>query len=373
MGHETSFPHVSGRIDAEYLHAALARAGLAAARGEPTTAALLGGRTGATVQRVSVGDRSFVLKHVHEHSWRATAMGVARGGEHRLWAHGVTRTLAGPIDCPVIDVAYEPAAERYWVLMRDVSGGIRERGKFSRRDSATLVVGLAAMQAAHWESSELAKAPLPEVKGPIELFRKAVLHLSAKRPSDERAVLQMVDDFEVARAFLPLFLELLGAGLADAFLALADDPAWVEALGREPPTLLHGDLRRANMAFEQGRICLFDWELAARGPAGADLQWHCLLHYWAYPPDGVAAGDECDDLAELYAAELAAQLGRPIDRRSFDRGWQLGWVKAMVQVGYVLVDPVYSGGGDAETRRRVAALCQRAVRRALDMRDASKP
>jgi hypothetical protein len=364
------FPQVSGALDLDYLHAALTRAGLPPPRGEPRTEALLDGRTGGIVLRVSVDDRRFVLKYVQDRSWRVTALGLARGGEHRLWAHGVTRALAGPIECPVLDVAHEPAADRYWVLMRDVSEGIRARGQFSREDSRTLVAGLAAMQAPHYDAAELARAPLPVVTGPTEAFRRAVLQLSGKRTSDEPWLAQLITDFEVVRAFLPLFLEQLGPQLADELLALADDDAWVEALGREPQTLLHGDLRRANISFGPERISLFDWEFAARGPAGADLQWHCLLHYWGYPPDGAIAGDDCDDLAELYVSELAARLGRAVDRNAFERGWQLGWIKAVVQVGYVLVDPLHPTGADADTRQRIAVLCRRAVQRALDMRAA---
>jgi hypothetical protein len=360
---------VSGALDLDYLHGALTRAGLPPPHGELRTESLLDGRTGGTVLRVIAGDRRFVLKYVQARSWRVTALGADPGGEHRLWAHGVTRTLAGPIECPVIDVGYEAEADRYWILMRDVSEGIRARGKFSREDSRTLVAGLSAMQAAHFGSAELTRAPLPGVQGPTNAFRKAVLHLSAKRTSDEPWLRQMIDDFKVAGALLPPFLEQLGPALADDFLALADDDAWVDMLGREPQTLLHGDLRRANIAFERGRIGIFDWELAARGPAGADLQWHCLLHYWAYPPDGVTAGDDCDDLAEHYVSELAARLGRLVDRDAFDRGWQLGWIKALVSVGYVLADPLHGGGGDAQTRQRIAVLCRRAVQRALDMRD----
>jgi hypothetical protein len=363
-----SFAQASGRLDLPYLAAALSRAGMPPPSGTLSTEPLLGGRTGTTVQRLTAGERSFVLKLIPGRSWRVVGMQLERAGEHWLWAHGVTRDLAAPVHCPVIDVAHELGEDRYWVLMHDLSDGIRGRGKFSRRDSFVLFSGIAAMHAAHFERPALVDAPLPSVTRPTELFRKAVLHLSGKRICDEAWVLELVDDFEVVGALLPLFLEQLGSTLADDFLSLAADDRWLDALGREPQTLLHGDLRRANIALQGDRIGLFDWELAARGPAGADLQWHCLLHYWAYPPDGVEPGDDCDDLALHYFRELETRLARPLDRAAFERGWKLGWIKAMVQIGYVLVDSIHSAGGDAAARDRVAALCRRAVRRALDMR-----
>ena len=363
-----SFALASGRLDLEYLALALSRAGLPAPSGALSVEPLLGGRTAATVQRATVGGRSFVLKLIPERSWRVVGMQLPQAGEHRLWAHGVTRELAAPIYCPVIDVAHEPAQDRYWLLMHDLSAGIRDRGRFTRQDSATLFSGLAAMQAQHYGSRALLEMPLPAVTQTTEVFRRAVLHLSGKHRSEQAWVLQMLDDVKLVGAFLPLFLEQLGPALADDFLSLADDESWLAALEREPQTLLHGDLRRANIALLGDRIGLFDWEFAARGPAGADLQWHCLLHYWAYPPDGVEPGDECDDLAAHYLRELEARLPGQVDHASFERGWKLGWIRAMVGLGYVLTDPLHPDGGDTDTRARIASLCRSAVLRALKMR-----
>lgn len=365
-----TLPVTSGDLDLDYLAAALRRAGRSVPNGSLQTEQLLGGRTGATVQRLICGGQRFVLKFAHEHSWRVAGLGMQQGGEPRLWAHGTTRDLAGPISCPVIDVAREPTGDGFWILMDDVGSGIRDRGKFTRDDSRALIAGLAAMQAPHFDSPALRDAPLPPVSGPTGLFRAGVLHISGQQAVETPWIATMVDDFQVVGAFLPVFLETLGPQLADAYLALAADDSWLGMLDSEPETLLHGDLRRANMGFAGDAIQLFDWEFAARGPAGCDLQWHCLLHYWGYPPDGVVAGDDCDDLADFYVERLAAERGAPVDRAAFDRGWKLGWIKAMVQLGYVLIDPLYPDGGDAETRRRIADLSARAVRRAVEMRAA---
>jgi hypothetical protein len=366
----TDIPKTSGVLDLDYVAGALDRAGLPPVQGELSTEPLLGGRTGATVQRLVVGDRSYVLKFASGKGWKNSGMGYARAGEHRLWAEGVTRQLRGPIRCPVVDVTHEHSVDRFWILMNDVSAGIRGRGAFVRADSERLVAGLAAMQAPYFaDPGELEDGPLPPVSGPTNLFRSAVLHLSGKQRSEAPWLLTMVEDFQVVGAFLPIFLDCLGARLADEYLTLVADESWVQAMDREPATLLHGDLRRANMAFCGESIDLFDWEFAARGPAGCDLQWHCMLHYWGYPPDGVEPGDDCDDLAALYVETLEAELGSPVDRAAFDRGWKLGWLKVMAQLGYVLADPLYPEAKDGDSER-VGALCRRAVRRALDMRAA---
>jgi len=361
-------PESTGELDLDYLGAALRRVGQPPPRGPLRIEPLLGGRTGATVQRLTVGSASYVLKLVRERSWQIAGLGVAQGGEHRLWAAGVTRELTGPIRCPVIDVSREPSTDRYRVLMSDVSTGIRERGQFKRDDTRALFSALAAMQAPHFDGGARRRAHLPAVSGTTRLLRAAVLQLCGKLDSPAPWVLELVDEFKVVGAFLPLFLEVLGPRLADEYLALVADDSWVDTLDAEPATLLHGDLRRANISIGDGAIDLFDWEFAALGPAGCDLQWHCLLHYWGYPPDGTAPGDHCDDLATWYVDQLGLQSTAPVDREAFERGWQLGWLRAVALLGYTLVDPLYPDGGDEETRGRITTLCRRAVQRALDMR-----
>ena len=364
-----SIPENSGTIDLEYLAAALERAGISAPRGEFETEELLGGRTGATVTRLITGKRSFVLKLVQEGSWRIEGLGIRKGGEHRLWLHGLTRNIPGAIECPVIDVSAAPQQGLFYVLMEDVGQGIRDRGQFTLADSQALFRALARLQAHHYQSDTLHAAPLPTVTGFTRMFSAPVLHLSGKRKIDEPWLPRLLEDFQVVSAFLPLFLEVLGPGLADAYLALVDDDLWVNRLETLPMTLLHGDLRRANIAFDNGRIPIVDWEFASKGPPGCDLQWHCFLHFWGYPPDGMAPGDDCDALRDEYLAALESAMGHPVDREAYLEGWKLGWLKVMAQLGYTLIDPLYPDGGNAEQRSQVEALSIRAVQRALDFRE----
>ena len=362
-------PEISGGLNLDYLSAALERAGQPVPKGSFEIENLLGGRTGATVQRLVVGEQSYVLKFVRIDSWRIEGMGIKKGGEPLLWLHGITRDLPGIVQCPVLDVAFEKGAGRYWVLMEDVGEGIRERGQFTHADSRSLFLGLAEMHAVHYQSDVLDSAPLPQVSGPTRMFSTPVLQLSGRQQSDEPWLKNMIEDFQVVGAFLPLFLEILGPQLADAYLDLVADRRWYDFMEQSPATLLQGDLRRANIAFEPGRIVIFDWEFAAKGPPGCDLQWHCFLHFWGYPPDGVEPGADCDELRDEYADKLESELGRRIDRNAFLDGWNLGWIKVMAQLGYTLIDPIYPDGGTAEARKSIRQLCVRAVQRALDMRE----
>ena len=65
-------------------------------------------------------------------------------------------------------------------------------------------------------------------------------------------------------------------------------------------TVIHGDLRTANLGFDAERIVLLDWGLAAHAPREVDLVWWLMQ---GGEPD--AAFDELlDDIHEIVAADL---------------------------------------------------------------------
>jgi hypothetical protein len=352
-------------VDLDYLAMASRRSGCNPPTGELEVSVLDEGRTGAEVLRLVAGPESYVLKSIPRDSWRGPGMGRVESGEPLLWKSGISNRLPHGIVWPVLHVSEDHEDGYDWMLMRDVGDGIRGRGAFSQSDSTTLFRTMAKMHSRFYASDELARLPLPKASGTSSLFTKPLTGIGRGQESQEEWVEDFLEGFQVMPAFAPLFFECLGAKLADQFLALVADDGWKNALDALPQTLLHGDLRRANLAFSSCTLWLLDWELASLGPPGSDLQWHCFLHYWAYPPEGVPAGWDCAELLADYKAEMASS--RPsMDPSHIDRGWKLGWVRAMCTIGYVLVDPLYPNGGSASERARVEEICQRGVQRALE-------
>jgi aminoglycoside phosphotransferase (APT) family kinase protein len=130
-----------------------------------------------------------------------------------------------------------------------------------------------------------------------------------------------------------------------------------------PQTVIHGDLRRANIAFlPDGRVSLFDWDFACRAPAAADLAWYWFLHFWCYPPKDGRPPEDRDPLKLYYVHALEEALGG-LDRGEFERAWELSWLKVFAQLGFCLVDAV-AGKHTAEDAARVRALCRKAIDRA---------
>jgi len=337
--------------DAGYLAEALARAGRpAASLGQIHARRLDGGRTGAKVSRLQCADgSSFVLKAIP--CRRAFREALGHDGEAAAWLAGTMNVLPPPLATPVLDAALHSERDEWWLLMEDVSAGIVSRTGWREDHTRELFEAMAGLHAKYWNGDGVGLHGLGSLADTTALPVEIALYEAtgeARTPWVTRAA----EEFQVPGMLLPEFLADAGTGDAEFYLALLHRwPDLVAALDALTSTFLHGDLRRANIAFNSNRVILFDWEFAARGPAAADLTWHWFLHYWAYPPDDGRHPDDRLWLRDIYLQRLEESLGRPIDRDDFLAAWDLGWLRVFSQLGFVLADGL--GGETSDTRRRV--------------------
>jgi hypothetical protein len=362
-------PIVSGPADLRYLDEALARAGL---RGPDATGLVtdpLGdGRTGASVTRLTVhaagGERrSFVLKVVPAAAWRAS-LGLD-GSEARLWSAGATRTLPAGLRCPTLDVARHGSTGEWWILMEDVSRGIMPRGAHDETRAHALMRGIARMHARYWaRDEELAALPLASFETSANAIAALGAHVARRGAGSEPWLAGLARDFSVSRVILPVFLDALPSDDADFYVRLCSDhPRIAGALARYPRTLVHGDLRRANIAFVGGDVVLFDWELASCGPAARDLQWYWFLRFWAYPPaDGRAPPDRRGGL-DVYLETLERERGRELDLVAFEDSCELAWLSVFCQLGFCLADPLTEPSPSVDA----IARARRVIAEAIDL------
>jgi len=354
----TSAPHTRGAIP-EYLREAESRgvvpSGFRVLGLEPLT----GGRTGARVIAIRPG---YVLKTLPRNTWRLAAMQAPDAGEGPLWLSGATRALPAPVACPTVDVAVHADNDEWWMLMRDVSDAIRPRGAFTERDERTLLAAIARLHAHYWGGRNgLAELPLSPARGVTAAFAEPVAFAAGRAAASADWVPRLVEDFTPLSSLLPAFLEMLDPVDADFFISLTADRSWHRGLDAATPTLNHGDLRRANIAFTGDTVTLLDWELAARAPAACDLQHHWFLHFWAYPPDDGQPPEARAPLRDFYVAELEAALGKPIDREEFARTWNLAWVRVLSMLGFILADTSDRAAPEARRRAKAAITLARAI------------
>jgi hypothetical protein len=364
MARHGGLPRVTGDLDAAYLAAALGRAGVDAPVGELELRAVTDGRSGAVVTAIrSAGGRRWVHKAIRDGVGFHGALDATTAGEGALWACGALR-LPPSLVWPVLDAVRHPERRETWLLMDDVSDGIVPPGGFDPDKLDRLLAGVAELHATYWDRPDaLARLPLIQIADAGHLFGEPVVICGRQRPVLDGWVRWMIDDFVVGR-YLPRFLEVLGPRVADEYLGIVEGrDGWLaELVDSAEPTLLHNDLRRANIAYlDDGRVALLDWERAARGPAAVDLTWLWFLQFWAYPP---RTAHDPDAHRAAYLAALGRALGRPVDRPRFERAWQLGWVLVMSQLGYLLADALVEN--PELPRDEVAQRIGRA-RRAMDL------
>lgn len=355
-------PLVNSEPDAAYLTEALRRAGRPAVVGDIEVTALTGGRQSNKVLSLkSTSAGAYVLKTFPRKSWRDRVF-KAGNVEPALWMAGVTRDLPSPLACPAIDLVHHSVHDEDWMLMDDVSHGVMARGLYDEERSKWLFAALAGLHARYWEKTGLlASLPLVPLDANIAYFVEPVSALGGRVPM-VGWVKDVIDNFVVLKPFVPVFLDVLGTADAEFYLDLCQHRgAWTVALAELPQTLSHGDTRRANVApISAETVSIFDWDLASCAPAANDLAWYCFLQFWCYPPnDGQGIADP-QPLLEHYVEKLRALLGPRFDRATFDRSWNLCWLKVFAQLGYCLIDPLV-GNHTAEELTRVRYIVARAV------------
>lgn len=360
-------PIVSGTADLRYLDQALARAGVRRLNAsELSTETLSDGRMGASVTRLTAlaadGERrSFVLKVVPAAEWRAS-LGLDCA-EARLWFSAATRTLPAGLRCPTLDAARHASSGHWWILMEDVSDGIVPRGTYDETKAHALMRSIARMHARYWErDEELLALSLPSFETSANALANVSAHVARGDAASEPWLQGLVQDFWVSRVLLPVFLDALRSDDADFYIRLCSDHARIsDALAQYPRTLVHGDLRRANIAFLGDEVVLFDWEFASCGPAARDLQWYWFLQFWAYPPaDGRTPADRRGGI-EIYLEALERELGSKLDRALFDRSCELAWLSVFCQIGFCLADPLTEASPSADAIARAKRVIAEAI------------
>jgi hypothetical protein len=120
------------------------------------------------------------------------------------------------------------------------------------------------------------------------------------------------------------FGDLVPDDVGQAVLKLLDRPEpLASALAAYPASLLHGDLKVANLGFAGERVVVLDWgSVTGLGPRATDHAWYVAIN-------GAAVAATLDELV----ADIAALLG-PDDRAALPLALlgalvQLGWEKAL--------------------------------------------
>ena len=240
---------------------------------------------------------SLVMKTIDRATgWVSVATRDDVDRELATWESGLLDLLPAEMGYAVVSGARFPGGSS--LLMRNLVSSFITDDAVTHDWHNGVLRSLAAMHAAYCRHPVLDK---PGLK--LCALEQLMGHLSpAVVPDLERAV---PDHFIIGLitegwSALPA---LVGDGLTNELLSLAVDPGPVSRFFvGHPRTLVHGDVRPANVAFDGRRVTLVDWARPTAGPPGIDLVYYLLM---APPSQSVSP----DIVADGYRSMLADSLG----------------------------------------------------------------
>jgi hypothetical protein len=303
------------------------------------------GKSGSTLERVTLADGTeLIVKHVDPR--RDWIMQATRdtGRIARLWDAGVFERMPATIDTAIVGIASTPGG--CMVVMRDVTPSLLPDGvPVTRRQSRQLLAAAAELHRAFARRPTDDLCPLADLLG----------FLSPAATAPYRA------DHEVPRLVMSgweRFGDLVARDVADAVFGILESPRLLaDALSRFDATLLHGDLKLANLGLGHDRVVVLDWgPQTSWGPPAVDYAWYLAVNGASL----LASFDEVLD-------DIRAAAGQAHDEDAL----RLALLGALVQLGWEKA--LGATGGDHEVRARERSGLDWWTARARDALDHWQP
>jgi hypothetical protein len=242
-------------------------------------------------------NKDWVMAATNDHNWRSIT----------VWQQGLLDRLPEEITHGIIACSVDE--EGFAILMHNVSQNLLPEDKpLSETDNVFILDAMAALHAAFWQDSLLGNQKLNLCK-PKDFFSHTspviAREIAEKNPS---FVLEMIVE---GRRLIPKFVD---ADIAELMNDLVHDPTPLcTALAHYPQTLVHSDVRVANLGLVRGerpRLIMLDWARQTRTVPAVDLIYFLVTSSSTQFPISF------EQSIDLYKQHLAQRLG---DR--FDESW----------------------------------------------------
>jgi hypothetical protein len=277
-------------------------------RTEPLVSA---GKSGSALERGWLDDGSTVIiKHADpRHDWIMQATGDA-GRVAGLWVDGVFDRLPTNIDHATLDVVRAP--DGAVVVMRDVSALLFGGAVPASAERRALLSAVAEMHTALAAEQMVDACPL-------------TAYLAFLSPP---VCAPFAADHDVPRLAIEgwaRFHELADDDVVAVIDSVHADPSVLAtALLERPSTVVHGDLKFANLGTDGARAIVLDWgTLTTWAPPAVDYAWYLAINT-------AAAGRSHDELREEIRTVQGASYDATAESLALVGALaQLGWEKAL--------------------------------------------
>jgi hypothetical protein len=296
---------------------------------DPVPFGEVAGKSGARIERVTIGHGRYVIKHLDlSQDWTLRASGCLPGAPLVLCERGILAQLPDCINQPIVGAAPErwPGTGRpsgCAVLMHDVTPWLvpvtDELVPLSQH--VQFLTHMAALHAAFWACGR-------EVDVVPVMHR--YLELSPWTAEAEAASGSAHLVPELVGKGWPLLAEVAPAAAA-VVSPLAYDPGpLVDALAGTPQTFVHSNWKLDNLGTDdQGRTVLLDWEQPGRGAALSDLAWYLAINCRRLPQAKEAAIAVYRDALEAAGVRTEPWWDRQLALCLLGALVQFGWEKAL--------------------------------------------
>jgi len=251
---------------------------------------------------------SLVVKRMSmEWDWLMHTTGDIHARSVMAWAHGLLDQMPSEIDTTVIACAYDGAGQA--ILMYNVTEALLSGDdRLSESQNEIVLNAMASLHATFWEDAVL--------RNPALGLCSLADFITHTAPDKCERLLGILPDTEVVNIMLggwrllPAFVD---RDVANLLTSLARDPSiLVAALDAYPRTLVHGDLRVANIgvpADQPQRAIFLDLARLSPAPPAIDLAYYLVTSNSSLPVSP-------EKTMEIYEERLAQRLGS-----RFDESW----------------------------------------------------
>ena len=286
------------------------------------------------------GDRFVLKRDSLARDWiaRATNDGPIL---RETWFAAKGPSLPSPLRAPYLGAGTD--GDSFGILMPDLSGTLFDWDAPISVDALDRVLsGLAELHGYPWSVASVLE---PGPWCPIPERLTLICRSSLERPGAARDA--------VGERILPgwdAFDRRAPSEIRELINSLGEDPGpLVAALAKMPSTLIHGDLKLANIGIaSDGSIDLVDWQMVSVAPVAVELGWFLVSNVASLPLPP-------DQILERYSSKLAWAItdaekdGRWIGGPGLDRNG----VDAAILVGLLLRG--WRKGADAEAGLTLAS------------------
>jgi hypothetical protein len=286
--------------------------------------------SGSAISQVNVSSTSgaparFLLKRVSpEWDYFMRVTGDDGGREALAWTCGLLDRLPPEMGHAYIACSRDGAG--WAILMRDVSATLLSAQPDIGDAEHLLMLGaLAAFHVTFWDDPRAARVE-DGFNDPANYYRVISPGAAGQDPDPSGVMPRIVRD---GWQRLP---DILGAEMAAALLALANDPRPLRrALALYPQTVTHGDMRAANLGLERGegaRLLVLDWALVGREVPGLDVVWYLV-------GPGGSGPIQHDESIEHYRRCLSTRLGARFDMAWWQPMLDLSLLGGLIRYGWI--------------------------------------